>query len=288
MGPRRRRPPRPRQPPRLPEKPAPPPASKVSWAGFSDPALIARDRLQKIGEEFAAFVDKNHQPPATLAEAGMAEAESAEYSYVGAEIAALPRFLRHRVRSQSVGVLRTLCALQRRQRAAGCRRAGPLRPAQKDRVRLGNGRRRRPAGADGAGDSRDEPPLCIAGSGPRRQARRRRSSRRRVRHPGRRRLSSDHPHGRRTERDLPGGPQARCRLCLRSPVAGRSRVDSNAAIPLGPDGAARGAAAAGRARGAARADPETVPAAPESAALAALAIRDRQERKLCGQDAQGS
>ena len=62
------------------------------WPGFSDPAAVARDRILNIGQEFAAYMDKNHQPPAALAEAGVAEADSADYTYVGAEIAALPRF----------------------------------------------------------------------------------------------------------------------------------------------------------------------------------------------------
>jgi HEAT repeat protein len=70
----------------------PPPEVQFHWPGFSDPAAIARDRILKIGQELAAYVDKNHQPPATLAEAGVAEADSADYTYVGAEIAALPRF----------------------------------------------------------------------------------------------------------------------------------------------------------------------------------------------------
>ena len=78
--------------PKAPEKPSPPPELQFHWSGFSDPMVIARDRILKIGRELAASVDTNHQPPATLAEAGVAEADSAEYDYVGAEIAALSRF----------------------------------------------------------------------------------------------------------------------------------------------------------------------------------------------------
>ena len=83
---------RPAQTPKSVEKPKPPPELQFHWSGFSDPAAVARDRILKIGQEFAAYVDKNHQPPATLAEAGVAEADSADYTYVGTEIAALPRF----------------------------------------------------------------------------------------------------------------------------------------------------------------------------------------------------
>ena len=85
--------------------------------------LVARDRILKIGQELAAYADKNHQPPATLAEAGAAEADSADYTYVGPEIAALPALPRQCIRDKTVGVLRSLRALQRRQRAAGPRRA---------------------------------------------------------------------------------------------------------------------------------------------------------------------
>jgi HEAT repeat protein len=77
--------------PKVQEKPKPPPEPEFNWPGFSDPAIVARDRILKIGRALAAYMDKNH-PPATLAEAGVAEADSAGYKYVGSEIAALPRF----------------------------------------------------------------------------------------------------------------------------------------------------------------------------------------------------
>jgi HEAT repeat protein len=81
--------PQPAQPQKVAEKPKPPPV-QFHWPGFSDPATIARDRILKLGQELAAYVNQNHRPPATLAEAGVTEAD--EYGYVGAEIAALPRF----------------------------------------------------------------------------------------------------------------------------------------------------------------------------------------------------
>ena len=76
--------------PKVAEKPKPP--VEFHWPGFSDPAAIARDRILKAGRLLAGFLDRNHQAPATLTEAGVAEADSAEYNYLGAEIAALPRF----------------------------------------------------------------------------------------------------------------------------------------------------------------------------------------------------
>ena len=82
----------PAQPAKSAESPKPPPEVQFHWPGFSDPAAVARDRILKIGQELAAYLDKNHQPPAALADAGVAEADSADYTYVGAEIAALPRF----------------------------------------------------------------------------------------------------------------------------------------------------------------------------------------------------
>ncbi len=84
--------PQPAQPAKSAESPKPPPEVQFHWPGFSDPAAVARDRILKIGQELAAYLDKNHQPPAALADAGVAEADSADYTYVGAEIAALPRF----------------------------------------------------------------------------------------------------------------------------------------------------------------------------------------------------
>jgi HEAT repeat protein len=75
-----------------PQKPPPPAEPTFHWLGFSDPAAAARDQILKLGRELAAFTDKNRRPPATLADAGATEAESAELDYVGPEIAALPRF----------------------------------------------------------------------------------------------------------------------------------------------------------------------------------------------------
>ena len=107
-----------------------------------------------------------------------------------------PRFLASTPMHMRQNRRRPTCpgALQRRQRAAGFRRADPIGPAEQGRVRLVYGRGCRPAGENRARDPRDQPPLCVAGSGPRRQARRRCSARRRVRNHRRRRPSSDHLH----------------------------------------------------------------------------------------------
>ena len=163
------------------------PSVQFRWPGFSDPAAVARDRILKIGQELAAYMDKNHQPPATLAEAGVAEADSADYD------------LRRRGDRRASPLPRD--AYEAKPSASGepyvlfsDGSARPVPAAQIPSVLLKKTESGWLTAADAAllaktapGDPRDQRPLRLAGSGPRRQARRRRSARRRVRDPGRRR-----------------------------------------------------------------------------------------------------
>ena len=66
------------------------PSAVVTWEGFDDPTLRARDRLLALGKSLTAFEEKNHRPPADLSETEAKDDATAVY--LGPKVASLDRF----------------------------------------------------------------------------------------------------------------------------------------------------------------------------------------------------